>query len=350
MVSVARAKALAAAASAAALALALVGCVEGDLPPPPAPPTDGNGVVTLASSSGCGEIHLVVSNGTVYWTEADAGEVKSVRSTGGTVTRIATGQAQAGALAVDSASIFWVAGMGRKAIMKKPLMHGNATVFLPPGTAPETFHTENTVNALLVDSSTLFVGRFVFALKMPTSGGEPTVLMESPDTDRGRPAAFALDPTHLYQTELMHPAVSREKLDGSQMGKDENQAMGSFFPDRIATSQDHLLTDAIAVVDNQVYWATAASINSKPADAAEHSLVSLVTSTVEGKYVTGFVIAGDDIYFGEEGTTGAIERASLSDGVASVIATGQPLAKQFAADDQNVYWATADCRIVKRPK
>lgn len=336
------------AACAAGFLAALAGCVEGDLPPRPDEFGDGGGLVTLARGSGCGAVHLVVSAGRLYWTEQDAGTVKSVSTQGGAVTMIATGQTTPGALAVDSASLFWVAG-GLKTIMKKPLAGGNASSFLPPSMAPETFGDENRINALLVESSTLYFGRFTFAFKMPTAGGMPKVLMQSPSLDQGRPAAFALDSTRLYQTEGAHLAVSREKLDGTQEGFLEDGAKAPFAPDRIAASQSSLLLDAIAVVDNRVIWAAGPSIESKPVDAQEGSEATIITSTINGNDVTGFAVTGNDVYFGEAGTD-TVERASLQGGTATIVVAGQSHPTQFAADDQNVYWATADCKIRKWSK
>jgi len=67
--------------------------------------------------------------------------------------------------------------------------------------------------------------------------------MTSPTSDMGQPGAFALDATHLYQTELNHQAISRETLDGTQDGLLEDGATRVVLaPDRIAVSQGGLVT------------------------------------------------------------------------------------------------------------
>ena len=40
----------------------------------------------------------------------------------------------------------------------------------------------------------------------------------SPPNDLGQPGAFALGGAYLYQVELMHNGVSRERIDGNQVG------------------------------------------------------------------------------------------------------------------------------------
>jgi hypothetical protein len=317
---------------------------DGGVPPPP---TDG-GVTLLASASPCGGMNLVVSAGTLYWTEEVTGTVKSVRTTGGPTTTIASSQMSPGAIAVDAAWVYWVAG-NHKIVMRRPVAGGNSTVFVHATTQEEKFGGENDINALLAARNMLFFGRYTDANAIPADGSVPKVIGESPMSDLGQPGAFALDATHLYQTEILHNAVSRELLDGTQNGLlEDGVTRQPFAPDRIAVSQGGLLTDAIAVVDDDVFWADGAALKSKVVDALDTS-ATVVTTSVGGNSITGFVISGDTLYFGE-GASDTVETASIASGVATVMVTGQPSPGQFAADDQNVYWRTSDCRIMKLAK
>jgi hypothetical protein len=305
--------------------------------------------VQLASNSGCGSIRLAVAGGTLFWTEKGTNSVKSVPTTGGPTTVIAASQSFPGAIAVDETSVFWVGG-GGKTVLRKPLAGGPAVGLVMATTVPEVFGGENDINVLLVDNGTLYFGRYTNVFKVPTSGGSPKVIGASPLEDRGKPAAFAIDATHLYQTELDHAAVSRETLDGTQMGLlEDGITKGTFAPDRIAVSQGSLLDDAIAVLDGKVFWANGTSIESKAVDDLEHTNSVSVTTSVGSNTITGFVISNGVIYFGEI-VDNTIEMAPLATGVATVIARGQLTPRQFAADADNIYWRTGDCRIMKLAK
>jgi len=185
--------------------------------------------VQLVSDPGCGSINLVVLDGTLYWTEKAKGTVNSMPVAGGAVTALASNQAMPGPVTVDETAIYWGTD-GDKTVMKRPLPEGTEGIFATAGA--------DAVNALLVDSGTLYIGRGLTAESVATSGGTPTMLMTSPTSDMGQPGAFALDATHLYQTELNHQAISRETLDGTQDGLLEDGATRVVLaPDRIAVSQ-----------------------------------------------------------------------------------------------------------------
>jgi hypothetical protein len=378
------------------LGLALSSCVGDDFPPPPSvepSPDAGAGPTLLASAPGCGtdpgSIDLVVADGTLFWTEKMTGTVNSVPTRGGSKTVIATGQMSPGPLAVDGTAIYWVEA-GEKRIVKK--LRGDAappTVVVEPGTATVMVGDENAINALLVSDDTLFFGRYTSALRVPTTGGTPSLIGQSPAPDLGQPAAFAIDATHLYQTELFHYAISREALDGTQDGLvgDTGMTRQRWAPDRIAVSQSQLLTDAIAVVNGNVIWAADNVIESKPVDAGEYEpafrIVAAPSSGTSPPSITGFVVSDDMVFFGEEGfnkvnvvakvplsasppsaidagaadaeagdAAAANDAAADAGGLATpvIIATNQQSPSQFAADATNIYWRTADCKIMKLAK
>jgi hypothetical protein len=337
------------AAAVALLALAGASCVDDNIPPRPSVEVDNGGAVTLASAAPCDGMNLVVSGGTVFWTEEATGMVKSVPASGGKPTVIATGQVGPTALAVDDTSIFWVAA-GKKVIKKRPLAGGDTTIFVRATADEEKIGVENDINALLVSKGTLFFGRFTSVSRIPTDGTMPKLIAQSPVTDLGIPGAFALDPLRLYQVEIFHNAVSRETFDGSQVGLlEDGVTKQPFAPDRIAVSRGSLVTDAIAVVDDDVFWANGPNIESSFVGALESSGVMVVATSIDSNPITGFVITGNLVFFGES-SDDTIEVAPLGSGTAQVIARNQRGAGQFAADDQNIYWRTSNCNIMKLAK
>ena len=251
-----------------------------------------------------------------------------------------------GPLAVEATAVYW-GNDGDKTVMKQPLPTGSASVFVPAN--------GDVVNALLVDSGVLYIGRGYSAQKVPTSGGTPTTLSTSPMMDLGLPGAFALDATHLYQTEKSHEAISRETLDGLQDGLlSDGVTRMALAPDRIAVSVAELVTDAIAVQNGNVIWIDGQHINYKGVDQGEHGSFSQLVDVADFNPITGFVISDNKVYLGESSDNN-IEMAPLMLGVtggvsATVIASGQTNAAQFAADATNIYWRTDDCKIMKLAK
>jgi hypothetical protein len=145
--------------------------------------------VMVASAPGCGSMNLVITGGTLYWTERDHGTVNAIPTAGGPLSVIARDQGMPGPIAADATALFW-GNDTDKTIMKAARPTGGAAVFAPAGAAGA-----DKVTALLVDRGTLYIGRGRDALKVAVSGGAPTLLMHSPDGAQGRPGAFALDDT-----------------------------------------------------------------------------------------------------------------------------------------------------------
>jgi hypothetical protein len=352
---------LALALAVASLAASSSACIDGDFPARPSveslasggldagadgAPFDAGvtdaGLVVLASSSPCTGMEMVLSGGTLYWTEDATGTVKSVPASGGRVATLAQNEMDPGAIAVNDTFVFWVSG--KKVVKRRALAGGSATVIVPAGTANEIYGTENQVTALLATNTSLFFGRFTFVFKVPIDGATPEVIESSPMLDMGIAGAFAMDATHLYQVEIFHNAVTREKIDGTQVGVLENGAMEPLAPDRIAISQGELLTDAIAVDDDDVLWANGVNIESSAVDGLESAGVTVVATDLAAHPITGFVISGDSVYFGAD----AVEVAPLAGGgPTTMVAPNQMSPGQFAADDHNVYWRTSDCKIVR---
>jgi len=306
----------------------------------------------LTSAPGCGAMKMTLVGTTLYWTETAKGTVNSISTAGGTPTVVASGQMMPGPIAADATAVFW-GNDGDKTIMKKPLPTGAAAVFGTAGAAGTT-----KVLALLVDNGTLYIGRGVEAFKVPVTGGTATQLMKSPVLDNGFPAAFALDATHLYQTEDQHNAISREKLDGTQVGvlKNDGGTM-PLAPDRLAVSQGSLVKDAIAINGGYVIWADGQNVKSHAVAGDEFATHPVLALAAEFDSITGFVISGGNIYLGE--VPNKIEKVAFAlrpDGgvgdppSAVVIGNGGKNPGQFLADATNIYWKNDDCAIMKLAK
>jgi hypothetical protein len=321
--------------------------------------SDG-GPVLLASSPTCGGIKLVVSGGMLFWTEELTGMVRSVPTSGGRPTTIAAGQVFPRSLTVDRTSIYWVEGDTRDiatthdAIMKRPLGGGATTVFVPAKNLNDPLGGENAINALLSADGWLYFARYIYTYRIPTDGNTPTPIAASPDTDMGKPGAFALGGAYLYQVEIDQNNVTRERIDGTQFGMTETGATEKLAPDRIAVSRGGLVTDAIALDDDYVVWANGPGIESKLGNTLENQgTLGVIANSAGFNQITGFVLSGVSVFLGES-SMNAVEVAPLvkvSDNVpapvAQVIATNQKDPSQFAADDTSIYWRTSDCRILK---
>jgi hypothetical protein len=314
----------------------------------------------LVSAPGAVDVQLVVAGGNVYWTEKAKGTVNSIPVAGGATTALATAQMLPGPLSVDGTTVYWANGDG--VVMKKAgAGAGAAAIFLPATTNPTADDADaNTVNALLASAGSLYVGRFVESLKVPMAGGAPVVLSHSPASDKGRPGAFVLDAAHLYQTELVHQAITRETLDGMQNGLIEDHVTHvALAPDRIAVSQGALVTDAIALSGSNVVWADGNNIKTKKVTAAENDSFTVIGNSAGYNAISGFVLSGTTLYLAET-TDDNIQKMKLlvdldaaCTNQGTVIATGQSNAGQLAADATNVYWRTCgatDCQIMKLAK
>jgi hypothetical protein len=331
-------------------ALALAGCIDGDIPPRPlvADPTDGS--IHLVSAPGCGSLDFTVASGVLYWTEKATGKVKSVPTTGGAVKDIAAGQSEPGRIVADATTLYWI-DAGTKTIMRKPIAGGSVTVFVEATSVPEMVGGENDINTLLAAAGFVFFGRYTTACKVPSEGGRPKVIGWSPDSDRGKPAALAIDATYLYQTELDHNAISRETLDGMQMGLLEGGMIKqTLAPDRIAVSVADLLIDTIALLDGGVVWAAGRALRTKPRGADELDPSRVLASSAEDNIITGFVVVDDSIYIGEGDVVERLPVTRDADaGVSTptIVGRNQPSPSHLVADDTAIYWRTADCRINK---
>jgi hypothetical protein len=251
-----------------------------------------------------------------------------------------------GPVAADATSVYW-SNLGDKTLMKAPVAGVTATVVVPA--------TSEVVNGLIVNGGFIYFGRGTSAYRVPVAGGTPLVLMTSPEN--GKPSGFALDGGYLYNVELLHNAVTREKADGTQPIKTRDGGVPLPEPDRIAVSQGGLLHDAVYASANKTYWVDNTQLKSKVVLGDGQDEFRPLTPVINSSgfaSISGFVVAGSTIYLGtelddtiEKGPTAGVD-GGAADSV--VIAKNQKKAAQFAADTASIYWATSDCHIMKLAK
>jgi hypothetical protein len=319
----------------------------------------------VVSVTGCGSIRLVINGGKIYYTNKTAGTVNSVPVSGGTPTPIAMTQNKPNPIAVDGTNVYW-GNDGDKTVMKQALAPGStAMTFVPASTEADTMNV-NFVNALLVDGTTLYIGRGYDSYKIATSGGTMTHLSRSPAADLGLPGAFVTDGMHLYQPEISHNAITRETLDGLQNGLlEDGMTRMALAPDRLAVSRAGLVTDAIALSGQYVIWANLNGIESHDKDKTqfEGATLNVIANSAEFTSISGFVISGSKIYLGESDSSEVevvdlqLTAAAGNAPVASVIVKNQANPAEFAADDSSIYYttitktdATGVCKILKIAK
>jgi hypothetical protein len=320
---------------------------------PPVTPTE------LVNAMGCGNIRLVVAGGKVYYTNHTAGTVSSIAVTGGTPTVIAMTQNKPNPIAVDATSVYW-GNDGDGNVMKAPLAGGTASIFFAAATGGDAGAMDNSPNALLVSDTTLFIGRGLDAYKIPTAGG--TAVNISHSAENGLPGAFVFDGTHLYQTEMLHNAITREVIDGTQKGAITDGSIVNLAPDRIAVSRAELVTDAIGISGTNVVWANGTNLEFHGKDQTEkEGTLGVVVTTPGFNPLSGFLIVGNNVYLGETSDNN-VEVAPLSftnmnQPTPSVIAMQQPNPAEFATDGTSIFYttitksdATGVCKIMKFTK
>jgi hypothetical protein len=315
-------------------------CVDGTCLPAP---------VELAAAPGCGAAELVLTGGTIVWTERATGTVKrlSTATPGVAPTVVATNQPLPGPITADDATVYW-ASEGDRTIMRAALAGG----------APAPLLTAlAVVNGLLASAGTIYYGAGASTYKVAGTGAAaPTTLMTFPVCRTSRPGALALDANYLYQTDFLRQLLSREKLDGTQLvndpcAADPSTAPQIAAPETITHTQGSLLQDGLTVLGDQIIWADSSNINRRPVAVVTTQTGQTLAVSASANAITGFVISDANIYLGEASASAtdpagnAIELAPLEPGdagatLAKVIAKGQPGASQFAADATSIYWAT----------
>jgi hypothetical protein len=345
--------------------------------------------VVLAQAPACGVARLALAGDRVYWTETATGAVRSVAvASPGTSAPVATNQMAPGPITTDDVAVYW-SNAGDGTIMHAPLAgavdggaadagatDGGAT----DGGAQPLLTAPAPAKGLLASGGALYFTSGPSTLVVPRTGGTPTTLATFAQPCRNSfPVALALDPTYVYQTDTLSQYVSRVRIDGTQMVVNPCADAGAAMiaaPQTVTHSQGELFLEAIYVAGSEVVWADRASVNANVVAPAIVPSSRNVAGSAGSNPITGFVVSGSSVYFGEgvgdPGSTpmptdDTIQIAPFggpdagSDGTSGqVIAVGQHAASSFAADATHVYWSTHvpsttpgaadDCKIVSLAK
>ena len=229
---------------------------------------------------------------------------------------IADSEADPQGIAVDADTIYWTtAGVafGGGAVRKRAKAGGPVTTIANSQTSPSSIAVDrSTIYWLSVGSGT--DGAVMSLSKM---GGSPTALL----TNLKQPWTMVLDDTYVYVSEGECGPISRvPKLGGAA--------------EPITTS----VCDArsLMVTPTKVYWVgDGVQVSTLPSG----SPMALVPATAMGERGT---LNGTDIFWTQViGTTGSVNRLSITDGSETTIVPGEPQPTAVGADANWVYWVTA---------
>jgi hypothetical protein len=333
------------------------------LPPP----------VVLARAPGCGAARLALGGGELYWTERATGLVKkvSVTTSQEVPTLVASLQPSPGPITADDQAVYW-SNEGDRTIRREPLPTAGSGA--PDGGAPLWLKTAEPVSALLARRGQLFFSAGASTYQVAHL---PIVIRLLASFAACRPStagALAASDAYLYQTADLLQFIVRERLDGSQLGRDPCAAADAGapqiqIPETVTHTQGSLVVDALQVTGGQVVWADHGFIAARPVDDLAAGSNRDVALSAGSNTITGFVVVGDRVFLGESDDPGAgptahtVQVASFVASAAggetpsgTVVATNQPGARSFVTDGTHVYWAThtpsatpgapADCAIV----
>ncbi len=297
----------------------------------------------LPKGAGCGAMQLVVQGGTVYWTEAMSGKVRSMPVAGGAPTDIATGQMAPSAIVADAKGVYWV-NTGNNKIMKValPVVAG----------APEELKAAE--GADKVFGIAVAMDKLYYTLKndvhqISTTKGAADIIVGT---------AVNYDP----------PAP---KIEGSPHGVATNGTSIAWTDvgDRNGVEADDVLVETDPLTDKTGYAELAQSVGDlKPQIAVDATYAYWLNGTdlVRNKLAAAtpvpdlpIMVAPRDPGFIAFAINATSAYASTSDGqilkhalsvdepvIPSIaVARDQMMATSVAVDATSVYWATSDCAI-----
>jgi len=313
-------------------------------------------------------LQLVLYSGNIYWTDANAGTVNSVATSGGTPTTLVTGESAPGAIFVYSGAgpstgtLYWIDSGNNTVRSLAPGADGGSAKTLiamgraPPGDSGVTTADDSAgmgiVHGLTMsgDGTTLYFGAGVNIYKMKADGSGNGAFAEvgSSHGSAGVPWGMATDDTYLYYAAMQSGSVEIMSIANPCS---PGAALGGLCPIEVARGQGGMLAASVLVANGNVYWANDTAVHQKlisqALDAGTGSTGGDSPNTMNSGSVTGYALGSTNLYYGEDGY---IERSALpAPGVSlvTVIANNQPLPSSFAVDGTNVYWTTGRCDIMK---
>jgi len=325
-------------------------CIAGQCLPKP---------VELTRAPGCGNMFLALNKGTLYFTDSAHGFVKSIATTGGPETTIASGQKLPYAITVDDTNVYWsntsttAATAADNTIMMAALSKGTPTKItdVDQSTA-QTGKTTPVLGLTLDGKGALYFGDQATLMKVDA---KPASTASKIGSFEGNPTVIVVTPTRIFTTLGLDNAVQWRNPDPANSGCADPVArpMGSTVGGcAFIESQGQLLFNALTLAGTQIIWANSNTLNSADTmvPATMQGTGHTITSNDSGNNITGFANNATTVYFGET-KSGIIEKASLPDGDPVILVKdpdNEKAPSSFVIDATNVYWRTDDtCAIMK---
>lgn len=271
---------------------------------------------------------IAVDEASVFWLAEGDGSVYSVPVGGGTAEQIATGQSGPVQIALDGEYVFWTNFQGGGSV-RRMRKDGTDLTTLAQASGPWALALGSTY-VYWTNTSDGSLRRVV------KPGGQPVVLLTGESSPRG----IAVDETHMYWTTSGSDQVRRANLDGTAA-------------ETLATGQNYPL--GIALDDTWVYWTEVGAnyslgdcsqadgriVRAKKADGS-----NLMTVADNQACPLNLVVQDGVVYWTNAGTVtgsnynydGTVQRANVDGTDPKLIATGQDRPYGVAVSDVAVFW------------
>jgi hypothetical protein len=276
---------------------------------------------------------IAVDGASVFWLAEGDGSVYSVPVGGGTAEPIATGQNGPVQIALDGEYVFWTNFQGGGSVrrMKKDgtdlttLAQASGPWALAVGAAGDNYvYWTNTSDGSL--------------RRIVKPGGHPVVLLTGESSPRG----IAVDGTHMYWTTSGGGQVRRANLDGTA-------------PETLVTGQNYPL--GVALDDTWVYWTevgagyaldACSQANGRIVRAKKSDGSDLMTVADNQACPLNLVVQNGLVHWTNTGTVtggasynydGTVQSAAVDGTNPKLIATGQDRPYGIAVSDVAVFWS-----------
>jgi hypothetical protein len=232
-------------------------------------------------------------------------------------TVVATGQANAYAIAADDVNVYWTTTGAASAVLQAPVGGGGATVL---------FSSPNDFPAALA----VLQGQVYFTdeiqpgsvSRVPIGGGAYVPVASNLDY----PGALVASGGSLFFT--LNDFTSQT---GGSIAS--TPAQGGTLT-TISGSQSFGQQPSLAIADGNAYWTTYSDVVSAPlAGGTQTTLASQV-------YATAVAADAVNVYYGSTLSGGVVVQQPAHGGAAITIATGQYYPNAVATDDTSIYWTT----------
>jgi sugar lactone lactonase YvrE len=272
----------------------------------------GSCVQNSVLSRGHDGAYAIASDGSqLYWADWFGGNIESMPSGGGTVKKLATGQARPTSIAVDDTQIYWTTIEGGK-VMRMP-KNGGTPVEIAAGQAGPA--------VIALEGNNVYWGCYVGdgAIRTaPKTGGKVTTIT----TGVGGASALVVAGNHVYWTAGSQGQVARAPKTG---GAVEVIAKGQAWPHGM-------------VLDGSfAYWTNLKDGTINKAPLSPNASVTQLADGQQGPWT--LALSGNTLYFtnyfGKE-----VMSLSTSGGKATPIAVDQPYPTGLTIHSGAVYWTT----------